>query len=161
MSELKTPLRLSILAIAARRAIGGPMVERAAARPSEAVPAVAKRPRAKRPALVASKRPTAAAWRRDRRGQQADSPDAVVPRSAFGAPVVMPAELRELFGPAPARLPPPAAPGEGRERVTDEARIATLWRRGMPLRELRGEYGATADAVVRTLLPALNWQRAA
>lgn len=118
MPEQISPLRLSILALAARRAIGGRIVVRATARPSEAVPAVAKRSTAKRPASTqpASKRSTAAAGR---------------------------------------------AAVEGREQMTDAARIAVLWRRGTPLRELRGEYGALADAVVRSLLPALDWRRAA
>jgi hypothetical protein len=44
--------------------------------------------------------------------------------------------------------------------MAPEARIATLWRKGVPLRELRGEYGTLADAVVRSLLPALDWRAA-
>ncbi|MFM0614487.1 hypothetical protein PQR37_10570 [Paraburkholderia nemoris] len=118
MSERSGPLRLSMCALAARRAIGGRIVVRAAARPSEAVPA---------------------------------------------APRAISKQTEKRHGPASeTRLAPSGrASSEGRERMTDEARIATLWRRGTPLRELRGEYGATADAVVRTLLPALNWQRAA
>lgn len=147
--------RLSQLAIAARLAIGGRMVMRAPAKPPSAGP--------RQGAGVAEHAARARIRRSRQAGASSDVP--VVQRSVFEQRVEMPADLRAAFGPAPeARLASPSSgrpAGEGREQMTDAARIAVLWRRGAPLRELRGEYGALADAVVRSLLPALDWRRAA
>lgn len=149
--------KLSQLAMAARLAIGGRVVMRAPAKPPQAVPAKHRAPPSAGPRQGAS-------VRRRRRQAGSDAPhEVVVPRSAFGAPVVMPPELLATFGPAPevrvsaARSADPATD----RRMTDGEKIAARWRSGTPLSELRADYGALADEVVRSLMPDIGWRRAA